>query len=135
MPQALREPALGPLTEQPDAGGFIHGPSLNHAVTGAVLRNAYLTHADATARDRMAIDLSSARARLANGLLEGIRTGQPLGALLGYRFERGLKENHGDPSLAQYIPAFRDRYPLLADHITPDSEGEADRSQGGPPCP
>lgn len=125
VPEDLREPELGPLSEQPEGGGFIHGPSINHAVAGAVLRNAYLTHADSEKQDLMAVDLSSKRVRLANGLLEGIRAGQPLGALLGYRFERGLKENHGDPSLAAYIPEFRNAYPLLADQITPDDDDES----------
>ena len=123
MPPALLEPGTGPLTEQPDNGGFIHGLSLNHAVTGAVLRNAYLTHADPSDQDRMAMDLSSERVRVANSLLEGIRAGQPLGALLGYRFERGLKERYGDPSLASYLPAFHNEYPLLTDRITPDDDG------------
>lgn len=124
VPEDLREPDERPLTEQPDAGGFIHGPSLNHAVTGAVLRNAYLTHAESSQQDLMAVDLSSERARLAGQLLDGIRAGQPLGALLGYRFERGLKENYGDPSLAAYFPAFRNTYPLVTDRITPDDEAE-----------
>ena len=124
VPEDLREPDQRPLTEQPDAGGFIHGPSINHAVTGAVLRNAYLTHSESSEQDLMAVDLSSERARLAGGLLEGIRAGQPLGALLGYRFERGLKENHGDPSLAAHFPAFRNAYPLITDRITPDEDAE-----------
>ena len=40
--------------------------------------------------DLLAIDLSSERVRLATWLLDGVRQGQPLGALLGYRFERRL---------------------------------------------
>ena len=40
----------------------------------------------------LAIDLSSRRVRLARWLLDGVRQGQPLGALLGYRFERRLHE-------------------------------------------
>ena len=42
--------------------------------------------------DLLAIDLSSERVRLATWLLDGVRQGQPLGALLGYRFERRLQE-------------------------------------------
>lgn len=122
VPESLREPENRPITEQPDNGGFIHGPSLNHAVAGAVLRNAYLTHATPAERDRMSVDLSSERVRVAKFYLEGIANGQPLGALLGYQFERGLKERHGDPSLAQYFPEFRNAYPMTTDKITPDEE-------------
>ena len=46
----------------------------------------------AQANDLLAIDLSSERVRLATWLLDGVRQGQPLGALLGYRFERRLHE-------------------------------------------
>ena len=43
----------------------------------------------------MAIDLSSTRVRLALWLLDGVRQGQPLGGLLGYRFE-GDRYDAGD---------------------------------------
>jgi len=43
-------------------------------------------------------------------LLDGIRQGQPLGALLGYRFERRLQET-GNP---QFISFFRELAPLVA---------------------
>ena len=55
------------------------------------MRNGHLSHGG-TANGPLAIDLSSARVRLAQGLLDGVRPGQPLGALLGYRFERGLHD-------------------------------------------
>ena len=110
-----------PLIEKPDSGGFIHGPSLNHAVTAAVLRSAYLTHFDPAEPEKMAVNLSSRRVRTALGFLEGVRNGQSLGALLGYQFERGLRE--ADPSLNQYPPRFRTKYPLFADKITPDEAG------------
>ena len=42
-------------------------------------------------RDVFSVDLSSARVRTALGLLDGIRAGQPLAALLGYRIERRLR--------------------------------------------
>ena len=38
-----------------------------------------------------AIDLSSLRVPTAMSVLDGVRQGQALGALLGYRFERGLR--------------------------------------------
>ena len=62
----------------------------------------------------MSVNLSSDRVRLALSLLEGIRNGQSLGALLGYRFERGLHDDYGARrgrhvhlSAAQGVPARR----------------------------
>lgn len=127
VPVALQEPEKGPITESPESGGFIHGPSLNHAVTAAVLRNAYLTHADPDHPERMGVNLSSERVRTALALIEGIRGGQELGALLGYQFERGLHDRHDLPDAAaldQYVLGFRQQYPLVADKITQDAEGE-----------
>jgi hypothetical protein len=60
--------------------------------------------------DLLAIDLSSERVRLATWLLDGVRQGQPLGALLGYRFERRLQE----AGKAQFISYFRELAPLVA---------------------
>ena len=81
-----------PIFQTPDDPGFVHAPSLTQAATVALLRNGHLTHSTAEVRDLLAIDLSSERVRLANYLLDGVRQGQPLGALLGYRFERRLHE-------------------------------------------
>ena len=67
---------------------------MTHAATAALLRNAHLG-ADGMCRaptDPFAIDLSSRRVREASRLLEGVRQGQPLGALLGYRVERRLHD-------------------------------------------
>ena len=127
IPPALNAAGVGPIVEQPGNGGHIHGPSLNHAVAAAVLRNAYLTHADPEHPDRFAVNLSSERVRRALGLLEGVRNGQELGALLGYEFERGLHDRHGLPggqALDQFILAFRTKYPLVADKITEDPDGD-----------
>ena len=39
LPEKVRGP--DPITEQDGNGGFVHAPSLTHAVTAAVLRNGY----------------------------------------------------------------------------------------------
>jgi hypothetical protein len=88
-------------------GGFIHAPSLNQATTAAVLRSGYLAHSDAAQRP-FEVDMSSARVRLALHLLNGIREGQSLGALLGYRLERTLH----DMQLDQFISVLRNIAPL-----------------------
>ena len=104
--------------------GFIHTPSLTQAATAAILRSGHLTHAGAADQnDLLAVDLSSARVRLATWLLDGVRQGQPLGALLGYRFERHLQEI-GKP---QFIAPFRELAPLIA-----RKRDQADQTPAGP---
>ena len=91
-----------PQQQQVSPGGFVHAPSLNQATTAAVLRAGYLAHSDASPRP-FEIDLSSDKVRLGLHLIEGVREGQTLGALLGYRLERTLH----DLSLDQYIEPLR----------------------------
>ncbi|HKU76826.1 MAG TPA: hypothetical protein VJR02_23145 [Pyrinomonadaceae bacterium] len=101
----------GPVFQNPNNPGFIHTPSLAQASTVAVLRSGHLAHAgNQSPNDLLAIDLSSERVRLAMWLLDGVRAGQPLGALLGYRFERRLQEIRK----AQFIAPFRELAPLVA---------------------
>lgn len=107
------------------SAGFVHAPSLAHAATAAVLRSGYLSHRDSGNGEALAIDLSSRRVRLAKWLIDGVRNGQPLGALLGYRFERGLHENHPGRALDQYIAAFRDLAPLVAGKQIPKNNEPA----------
>ncbi|HEU0029480.1 MAG TPA: hypothetical protein VFQ53_02520 [Kofleriaceae bacterium] len=115
-----------------DAGeqlGFIQTPSLDHATTAAVLRNAFAARLDAT--DGCAVDLSSRRVRHALELLEAARRGQPLGAVLGYRIERGLHEGHPTLELDKYIEPLRALYPLVAKKSgDPDDAAEPSESIG-----
>lgn len=97
--------------------GLIHTPSLTHAATAAILRSGYLSHNQSEDGDILALDLSSRRVRQALELLDGVRQGQPLGALLGYRFERTLHEM----GLAQYTTRFRQLAPLVAGKETPNA--------------
>lgn len=112
----------GPISGFRNDPGFVHAPSLDHAATVAVLRSGHLTRFGRTSdpdADPLAIDLSSDRARTAQYLLDGVRSGQPLGALLGYRFERGLHER----GLDAFIAAFREQAPLNATRV--DENGQA----------
>ena len=101
--------ATGGLWEATRPGGFVHAPSTSQAATAAVLRAAHLAHGgddDATC----AVDLSSARARIAETLAQGIRAGQELGALLGYELERFLHERSADALIAPlraYAPRWK----------------------------
>ena len=104
----------GPLLQSANNPGFVHAPSLTQASTVALLRSGHLAHGGSqTPNSPLAIDLSSERARLATWLLDGVRQGQPLGALLGYRFERHLQE----AGKAQFIAYFRELAPLVARKI------------------
>jgi hypothetical protein len=101
----------GPIFQSANNPGFVHTPSLTQAATAAVLRSGHLAHTgEHAADDALAIDLSSERVRLATWLLDGVRQGQPLGALLGYRFERRLQE----AGKARFITYFRELAPLVA---------------------
>ncbi len=105
-----------PVFEAARNPGFIHTPSLTQAATAAILRSGHLAQSsNGTANDLLAIDLSSRRVRLAIWLLDGVRQGQPLGALLGYRFERRLQEIRK----AQFISVFRELAPLVARKLEP----------------
>jgi hypothetical protein len=106
---ALDESGETGLLRIPDNPGYTHTPSLAQAATVAVLRSGHLTNSAET-KDLLAIDLTSKRVRLAHWLLDGVRAGQPLGAVLGYRFERHLQ----DTLLGQFIPFFRNLAPLVA---------------------
>jgi hypothetical protein len=107
-----------PVLPQTDNGGFIHAPSNAQAATAAILRNGYMTHKGTPDEGLLSIDLSSERVRRALFLLAGIRQGQSLNALLGYRFETGLH----DLGLDKYIQPFRDRFPIVGGKLTPASD-------------
>jgi len=100
-----------PLVTLANDAGFIHAPSATHAAAAALLRNAHLGAAGITSADSpFAIELSSRRARESARLIDGTRQGQPLGALLGYRFERSLH----DLGLDRFIAPLRNLSPLSA---------------------
>ena len=114
-----------PLVHDSTNGGYIHAPSLNQAVAAAVLRNGYLANATPASPGAFAVNLSSRRVRAAIAILEGLRQGQSLGALLGYQFERGLHDNHALAEVDTFIYALRKRFPLRADRH-PDTRTDED---------
>ncbi len=134
IPAELQPAIDGPVVTYANNGGFVQAPSLTHAVTAAVLRNAYLTHAEDTedtgdTKDgkarRMAVNLSSARVRLALSYIEGLQNGQELGALLGYQLERGLHERHPGVELDRFVYVLRERFPLISKKLTSAPDGTA----------
>lgn len=105
---------LEPDQVRRESRGFIHAPSPTHATTAAILASGHLTHRAEAGQHPFAIDFSSKRVRLALWLLDGVRQGQQLGALLGYRFERGLHERglRRNLNLDQFVDDFRVFAPL-----------------------
>jgi hypothetical protein len=138
LPASLRAGAKGLVLEEDEVaaagrtgpgsrqGGYTHAPSLNHAAAAALLRNAYLSHADRTQAEMMSINLSSSRVRHAQFVLEGMRNGQPIEALLGYQFERGLHDvtsesvaRNDSPvlELNRFIAPYRQAFPFESREI------------------
>lgn len=111
------KPGQAPLGFDDRNFGYIHAPSLDHAVTAAVLRNGYLANATPSNPDSLSVNLSSERVRLAMGVIEGMRNGQSLGALLGYQLERGLHDRPG-LFLDSVIFELRGRFPLMANRFS-----------------
>jgi hypothetical protein len=116
LPEKLRPLNNESVYEYADNGGFIHAPSINQATAAAVLRSGYLTHASAEYPETMTVNLSSERVRRALSVLQGIRNGQSLEALLGYQFERGLhdrgSQNNALKRLNEFIYNIRDAFPI-----------------------
>ena len=105
------------VVEDPNNGGYVLAPSLNHAVTSAVLLNAYMSQANSDNDSQFAVNLSSRRVRKALHILEGLRNGQSMGALLGYQLERALHDNP-EEELDEFIYVLRDLFPLISGKLT-----------------
>ncbi|GAB3638757.1 hypothetical protein GCM10027422_43470 [Hymenobacter arcticus] len=122
----------------PDNLGYLHAPSLTHGTAAAILRQGYKSRQHTAdpldpASDRMAVDISSRRVRAALELLEGLRGGHSLGALLGQRFERALTQQPGTADgqpYAYYISQFRRSFPLADELALP-----ADQAASSTPPP
>ncbi|MGJ3250810.1 MAG: hypothetical protein ACFE0J_06730 [Elainellaceae cyanobacterium] len=120
---------LPPLMQDSTNGGFIHAPSLNHAIAAAILRNGYIVNATPDDPNLLKVNLSSERVRMALGIIEGIRNGQTLGALLGYQLERGLHDRHTEAEVDQFIFELRKAFPLVADRFRDTQSDDADAIQ------
>ncbi|WP_331724250.1 hypothetical protein OG416_35725 (plasmid) [Streptomyces longwoodensis] len=116
-PKAEDDPAR-PLVSAASGTGYVLAPSVGQAATAAVLRSAQRSHGGAGGGP-LALDLSSRRVRTAQALLEGARSGLPLNAQLGYRFERGVHESPRG-LLDRFLPAFRALAPAAATVVSPD---------------
>jgi hypothetical protein len=107
--------AKQPMVDDTNAG-YVHAPSINHALTAAVLRNAYISNASKETAEPYKVNLSSERVRSALAIIEGMQQGQSLGALLGYRLERGLHDNSAH-ELDIFIYELRKVFPLVSNRL------------------
>lgn len=101
----------------PVSRGYLHAPSISHAATAAILRSGHLARGESP-EGTFAVDLGSRRVAGALDLLDGMRRSQPIGALLGYRFERSVRD--ASLQLAKYILPIRQRTPLAHVDTGPD---------------
>ena len=102
-------------------GGYIHAPSVNQAITASVLRNAYISGEDPAIFE---VNLSSERVRMAMAMIDGIRQGQSLGALLGYQLERGLHDRYEKAEVDVFIYELRKHFSLSGNQMTETAENE-----------
>jgi hypothetical protein len=117
LAQVFTPPGAPPLLSDPLNEGFVHAPSVSHATTAALLRSGYLANATRGNPGTLAVDLSAERVRVALSFLDGVRAGQSLGALLGYRLERGLHDRHALAETDVFISALRQAFPLVAGQL------------------
>ena len=108
---------------------YIIAPSINQAVTGAILRSSYnnsLKNGKARNYD-MGVNLSSERVRTAIRIIEGIQNGLSLGCILGADMERLIHEAYTpDLELDSCIYKLRQDYPLM--------KNDTDDVPGGSPA-
>ena len=107
----------------PVSRGYLHAPSVPHAATAAILRSGHLARGESP-DGTLAVDLSSTRVRRALDLLDGVRRGQPIGALLGYRFERSVRDRR--MTLAKYILPMRQLTPIAQASTGPDGDASVE---------
>ncbi|MEM9917753.1 MAG: hypothetical protein AAF990_06635 [Bacteroidota bacterium] len=115
LPTELRPKDRSPVFTDEDNEGFIMAPSINQAITAAVLRSGYTSSRESIGdlENQMAVNLSSRRVRQGLQLMEGVNNGQSLGAVLGFQFERGLHESYSIVELNRFIYGFRRKFPLV----------------------
>ena len=127
VPAALADLPGRPLMRDLSGEGFIQTPSPSHAVTASILRAAYRSQtAEGSFGNEMSVNLSSGRVRVALSLIDGVRAGNDLGALLGYRLERFLHEYYARPDTPHIVELdaaifpLRRAYPTVA-AVNPDT--------------
>ena len=109
---------------------YVIAPSINQAITAAVLRSSFARSAEGSTQDyTLNVNLSSSRVRQALRIIDGVRNGLSVGAVLGSDLERALHEEQNKSGLEMdfFIYYLRQAYPLSSPHR---STREAETNQG-----
>jgi hypothetical protein len=106
VPPAVPADGASPFPD-PMSEGYVHGARLEHARTGAILRAAYLSRANAGAEAQYSIDLSSDRVRMARQIVAEVQAGANLVELISARIERLMTGE-----LGTQLQALRTQFPL-----------------------
>lgn len=117
-----------PIYQDENHNEFILAPSINHAITAAVIRSSYKNSMKGDDNKRLNINLSSMRVRQALRLIEGVRNGLSVGTVLGTDLERNMHEYYKfnkNVELDRYIHPLRKQFPLKVDIKPQQSEDEA----------
>lgn len=102
--------------DEPVSDEYIVAPSVNQAITAAVLRSSFNRAAEGRSKDySLSVNLSSSRVRQALRVIHGIRNGLSLGTILGSDLERLLHDDYkkqGGYEMDYFIFFLRKAYPL-----------------------
>ena len=105
-----------------DKDHFVIAPSLQHALSAAVLRSAYLKSKASATDSHVCVNLSSMRARQALRLVDAIRSGMSMSVVLGCDLERYL---HDAPEeMDVFIYTLRQLFPQTINVEAKDSRAE-----------
>lgn len=117
----LKEDKAEPISDE-----YIIAPSITHAKTAAVLRSAYAksqrgdSHKDVD-NNTLAINLSARRVRIAKRIIDGVKSGLAIGAILGADLERSIHEEMLDVCI---LP-LRKKFTLLSSRLNTDGTTSA----------
>ena len=124
----LREKDSKNLTGDQDH--YVVAPSIQHALSAAVLRSAYLKSRSSKTDSHVCVNLSSMRARQALRLVDGVRSGMSMSVVLGCDLERYLHDAalHGEKNnpvdLDKFIYPLRLLFPQTINVEAKDSRAE-----------
>ncbi len=125
--------STSPIYEEQKSEGIMLAPSINHAVTAAVMRSAYSRSKKTNQQDnRLSVNLSSGRMQRAMQVINGVSNGLSVGAILGAYLERGLHEayKHFGLEMDKFIFPLRQKYPLNMDSYATSQNENAPILQG-----
>ena len=114
----LKEPTVED-ERQREPNEYILAPSINQAVTGAILRSAYKnSRLNGQTDYDLSVNLSSERVRNAIRIIEGVQNGLAIGTILGTDLERLMHDAYKDNGieLDEGIYKLRKSYPMVEDN-------------------